>query len=54
MKDNTIPTPTRIPESAFGHDGSNAGTVPERGDVPDAIRGEIGRLAREWSGGRER
>lgn len=46
--------PARVPDAAFGRVGTNAGTAPELGRVPDAIHPEIDRLARAWAGDRER
>jgi len=43
-------TPRRLPESAFRRTGAAGGTAPELGAVPDAVRPEIERLAREWAG----
>jgi hypothetical protein len=46
--------PARLPEAAYSRTGTAGGTPPELGEVPDAIRPEIDRLAREWAGDRER
>jgi len=46
--------PARLPEAAFSRVGTTGGTAPELGDVPDAFRGDIDRLAREWAGDRAR
>jgi transglutaminase-like putative cysteine protease len=45
--------PHRLPESAFGSVGAG-GAAPALSAVPDAVRPEIDRLAREWVGDRSR
>jgi hypothetical protein len=42
--------PRRLPDAAFGAVGSYNGAPPALTEVPDAIRPEIERLAREWAG----
>ena len=48
--------PQRLPASAFGSAGSagTGGETPTLGEVPDALRPELARLAREWAGDRPR
>ena len=46
--------PRRLPEEAFGRTGANGGSTPVLGEVPEALRPEIERLAREWAGDRPR
>lgn len=41
--------PRRLPESAFRRAGTAGGAAPELGEVPEAIRPEIARIAREWA-----
>jgi hypothetical protein len=41
--------PPRLPESAFRRAGAASGSAPELGEVPEAIRPEIERIAREWT-----
>ena len=40
----------RLPESAFGMTGTAGSVVPVLGEIPDPIRPEVERLAREWAG----
>ncbi|MFO0938686.1 MAG: transglutaminase-like domain-containing protein [Gemmataceae bacterium] len=42
--------PYRLPESAFGTMGIAGGPAPVQGELPDAVRPEIERLARSWVG----
>lgn len=42
--------PRRLPEAAFGAVGRYNGAAPALTEVPDAIRPDIDRLAREWAG----
>lgn len=46
--------PCRLPESAFGMVGTASGATPVLGEVPNAIRPEIERLAQQWVGDRPR
>jgi hypothetical protein len=46
--------PRRLPAPAFGVLGTPSGSAPELGEVPDAIRPMIERLARDWAGDRPR
>lgn len=42
--------PHRLPDSAFRRARAADGAAPERGEVAEAVRPEIERLAREWAG----
>ncbi|MBM4068073.1 MAG: transglutaminase domain-containing protein [Planctomycetes bacterium] len=44
--------PHRLPESAYGTAGTAGGAFPSLGEVPDAVRPEIARLAWEWAADR--
>jgi hypothetical protein len=46
--------PHRLPESAFCPTGTAGGMSPVLGEVPDPLRPEIARIAREWAGDRPR
>ena len=46
--------PCRLPESAFGRARATNGTPPVLGEVPESLRAEINRLAREWAGDKPR
>ncbi len=46
--------PHRLPESAFAAVGTPGGSAPALGEVPDALRPEIDRIAREWASDKPR
>jgi hypothetical protein len=46
--------PQRLPEAAFASVGTAGGSAPALGEVPDAFRPEIDRIAREWAGDKSR
>jgi protein-glutamine gamma-glutamyltransferase len=46
--------PLRLPDSAFGMARTAGGTIPALGEVPEAIRPEIDRLAHEWAADKPR
>ncbi|MFO0823977.1 MAG: transglutaminase domain-containing protein [Gemmataceae bacterium] len=46
--------PLRLPEAAFGRVGPTSGAAADVGEVPESLRPEIERIAREWAGDKPR